>query len=125
MITSAVNAAISPATPPMPPAIATIGIQTPIVPGWSGEGPRFFGASRGDPLVDPPVDLLLDPVEEAGDQLVVVGRAELLAGRDRRLQLVPRNGFHAETLAHRRPGEQLPPPRPRNPGPGRAFGDLI
>ena len=40
-------------------------------------------------LVDPAVDLLLDPVEEAVDQLLVVGRAELAPGRDRRLELVP------------------------------------
>ena len=72
-------------------------MQTPIVPGWRGTR-RASRARAGDPLVDPPVDLLLDPVEEARDQLVVVGRAELPTRGDRRLQLVPRDRFHAGTV---------------------------
>ena len=53
----------------------------------------------GDPFVHSPVDLVLDPVEETGDQLGVVGRAELLTGREGCFELVSRDRFHAETLA--------------------------
>ncbi len=39
-----------------------------------------------DPLVDPPVDLPLDPVDEALDELVVVARPELGPGGEGRLE---------------------------------------
>ena len=50
------------------------------------------GASRAPPLLQlprPPVDLGLDPVGEAVDELRLQLLAHLLAGGERRLELVP------------------------------------
>src|SRR5205823_5509287 len=50
------------------------------VPGVEGGPARPRRAAGGETLVDPPVDLLLDPLEEARDQVLVVLGAELAAG---------------------------------------------
>jgi hypothetical protein len=54
--------------------------------------------ARGDPLVDPAVELVLDPVEEAGDQLVVVRRPELPPRSQGHLELVFRRRFDVQNL---------------------------
>ena len=69
-------------------------MQTPRLPGLSGEGPRFCGVRAAHPLVHPPVDLALDPVDEALGELVVVARPELGAGGERRLELALGLAFH-------------------------------
>ncbi|NUR78455.1 MAG: hypothetical protein HOQ28_19490 [Thermoleophilia bacterium] len=56
-----------------------------------------------DALVDAAIDLPLDAVEEARDELVVVGRPELAAGRQRRLQLGFRGRIDPETVGDERP----------------------
>jgi hypothetical protein len=93
MITSAATTTATPNGPATPPATATSGMQTPRVAGLSGDdiGPRDLS----DALVDAPVDLLLDPVDEAVDQLLVVGRPELPVGRHGRLQVAPGLLVHA------------------------------
>ncbi len=53
------------------------------------------GRSPGYTLVDAAVELMLDSVEEAGDQLVVVLRSELLAGRQGHLELAFRRWVDA------------------------------
>src|SRR5581483_5252617 len=55
-----------------------------------GAGPRAVTrrAAGRDAFVDALVDVLLDPVEEAGDQLALVGVAQLLPRADGRLELL-------------------------------------
>jgi hypothetical protein len=60
-------------------------------------------------LVDAAVDLALDPVEEAGDEGVVVLGAELAARRQRRLQLLFRQRVDPQTVGDRRPRGKLGP----------------
>jgi hypothetical protein len=57
----------------------------------------------GDALVDTAVDLALDAVEEARDELVVVGGPELAPGRQGRLQLGLRRRIDVETVGDGRP----------------------
>jgi hypothetical protein len=52
----------------------------------------------GHPLVDAAVELVLDPVEEAGDQLVVVRRPELAPCGQGHLELVFRRRFDVQNL---------------------------
>src|SRR5207237_8589983 len=54
-----------------------------------------------DPLVDAPVDLLLDPLEEAGSELRVVLGPELAPGGEGRLELPPRLLLHGRIIACR------------------------
>ena len=100
-IASATKATISAGTPPIPPATAMIGMQSARFAGWMTlSAPLGAALAARDPLVDPPVDLLLDPVEEARDQLLVVRRAELLARGERRLQLLLDGRFaHPDSIA--------------------------
>ena len=57
-------------------------------------------AARGQLLVHPAVDLFLDPVEEALDQMLVVRRAELLPRGERRFQLLLGLRLHVRGLSH-------------------------
>jgi hypothetical protein len=55
-----------------------------------------------DALVDPAVDLPLDPVEEARDEGIVVPRAQLPSGGQRGLQLAFSRRFDVETVGESR-----------------------
>jgi hypothetical protein len=58
-------------------------------------------------LVDPAVDLGLDPLEKALDQVLVVARAQLAAGRDGGLQLLPGGVLHRPIIAHAAPPDLI------------------
>ena len=93
------KAAISPATPPIPPAIAMIGMQTPSVAGWRGEEARFAGprsATRSSTRRSISFSIRSRKPAISSSSW---RRAELLPGRERRLQLLPRDRFHAGTVA--------------------------
>ncbi len=75
-----------------------IGMKMPRSAGWTCRA----RAAEGEPLVDPAVDLLLDAVEEPRHELVVVGRPQLLAGGEGRVQLLLGLGIHAGTMAQSR-----------------------
>ena len=59
---------------------------------------RALAHPRGDPLVDPPVELLLHALEEALDQLLVVPGPELPPGCERRVELLVHLWFHGATV---------------------------
>ena len=64
-----------------------IGMQTPSVARMEHRSAALARAERGNPLVDPAVDLLLDPVEEPRHEFLVMCRPQFLAGGERRLEL--------------------------------------
>ena len=56
--------------------------------------------------LDPPVDLSVDPLEEARDQVLLVLRAKLLPGLERGLELLLGRLVHSQTIL-RRPRQNL------------------
>ena len=79
-----------------------IGMQTPSVRRVEHRSASLARAERGHPLVDPPVDLLLDPVEEPRHELLVVAGPSSCAGGEGRLELLLGLGLHAGTMAQSR-----------------------
>ena len=70
-------------------------------------GAALARAGFRHPLVDPPVDLPLDPVDEALDELVVVARPELGAGGEGRLELALGLAFHRVAMIADRSSKNL------------------
>ena len=80
--------------------MAMIGMQSARFPGCTTDARRLAGARAAIRSSMRRSSSLLDPVEEARDQLLVVGRPELLARGERRLQLLLEGRFgHPGILA--------------------------